>query len=92
MGQVYKARLPGVGDVAVKVQRPGVRLLVEVRKLHEERRAGFIGTVHSVKQSEPRRVAASKRRPLSDGLFCFTRPFKTKSLTIFRAISPSTQT
>ena len=30
IGQVYKANLPGKGDVAVKVQRPGVRLLVEV--------------------------------------------------------------
>jgi hypothetical protein len=30
IGQVYKAYLPGVGDVAVKVQRPGVRKLVEV--------------------------------------------------------------
>lgn len=29
IGQVYKAHLPGKGDVAVKVQRPGVRLLVE---------------------------------------------------------------
>ena len=29
IGQVYKANLPGRGDVAVKVQRPGVRLLVE---------------------------------------------------------------
>ena len=29
IGQVYKAKLPGKGDVAVKVQRPGVRKLVE---------------------------------------------------------------
>jgi len=29
IGQVYKAHLPGKGDVAVKVQRPGVRLLVK---------------------------------------------------------------
>ncbi|KAL7464945.1 hypothetical protein ACHAXS_005279 [Conticribra weissflogii] len=29
IGQVYKANLPGKGSVAVKVQRPGVRLLVE---------------------------------------------------------------
>ena len=29
IGQVYKANLPGRGDVAVKVQRPGVRALVE---------------------------------------------------------------
>lgn len=29
IGQVYKARLPGRGDVAVKVQRPDVRRLVE---------------------------------------------------------------
>ena len=29
IGQVYKATLPGKGDVAVKVQRPGVRALVE---------------------------------------------------------------
>jgi len=29
IGQVYKAHLPGKGDVAVKVQRPGVRRLVE---------------------------------------------------------------
>lgn len=29
IGQVYKAHLPGKGDVAVKVQRPGVRSLVE---------------------------------------------------------------
>jgi len=29
IGQVYKASLPGRGSVAVKVQRPGVRLLVE---------------------------------------------------------------
>jgi hypothetical protein len=31
IGQVYKSYLPGKGDVAVKVQRPGVRKLVEVR-------------------------------------------------------------
>jgi len=30
IGQVYRAHLSGVGDVAVKVQRPGVRRLVEV--------------------------------------------------------------
>ena len=30
IGQVFKAHLPGKGDVAVKVQRPGVRQLVEV--------------------------------------------------------------
>ncbi len=29
IGQVYKANIPGKGDVAVKVQRPGVRTLVE---------------------------------------------------------------
>eukprot|EP00804_Cyclotella_cryptica_P026543 CCRYP_015398-RA/>CCRYP_015398-RA protein AED:0.03 eAED:0.03 QI:132/1/1/1/1/1/4/605/773 len=29
IGQVYKAHIPGKGDVAVKVQRPGVRRLVE---------------------------------------------------------------
>jgi len=29
IGQVYRGRLPGKGDVAVKVQRPGVRRLVE---------------------------------------------------------------
>lgn len=29
IGQVYKANIPGKGDVAVKVQRPGVRMLVE---------------------------------------------------------------
>lgn len=29
IGQVYKAHIPGKGDVAVKVQRPGVRMLVE---------------------------------------------------------------
>ena len=30
IGQVYKAKLPGVGDEAVKVQRPGVRRLVSL--------------------------------------------------------------
>ena len=34
IGQVYKAQLPGRGDVAVKVQRPGVRQLVEVGRLY----------------------------------------------------------
>ena len=29
IGQVYRAHIPGKGDVAVKVQRPGVRMLVE---------------------------------------------------------------
>ena len=29
IGQVYKANIPGKGDVAVKVQRPGVRQIVE---------------------------------------------------------------
>jgi len=33
IGQVYKAQLPGRVDVAVKVQRPGVRQLVEVGRL-----------------------------------------------------------
>ena len=33
IGQVYKAFLPGRGEVAVKVKRPGVRQLVEVCRL-----------------------------------------------------------
>jgi aarF domain-containing kinase len=46
IGQVYKANIPGKGDVAVKVQRPGVRLLVE-------RDAELLLTVASFLESLP---------------------------------------
>mmetsp|Transcript_16522 Transcript_16522/g.32807 ORF Transcript_16522/g.32807 Transcript_16522/m.32807 type:complete len:642 (+) Transcript_16522:146-2071(+) len=46
VGQVYKANLPGFGDVAIKVQRPGIRALVE-------RDASLLRTVATWAESLP---------------------------------------
>ncbi|KAL7436151.1 hypothetical protein ACHAXM_005092 [Skeletonema potamos] len=60
IGQVYKANIPGKGDVAVKVQRPGVRLLVE-------RDAELLLTVASFLESLPALPSTTAARNNSQG-------------------------
>lgn len=61
IGQVYKAYVPGKGNVAVKVQRPGVRLLVE-------RDAELLLTVASFVESLPALPSSSSSSSSSDGI------------------------
>lgn len=61
IGQVYKAYVPGKGNVAVKVQRPGVRLLVE-------RDAELLLTVASFVESLPALPSSSSSSSSGDGI------------------------
>lgn len=60
IGQVYKGYLPGCGDVAVKVKRPGVRELVERDAALLQTLAGWIESIPAYPTGGANRLVATE--------------------------------